>query len=89
MGEHAFAKFGGLVVIRRITDMADTSSSLVLYGYSPKSGVYAWTTDISSAKMFTNLSNADSEAEAFKYAICEYTNTYYGVQIAKLVLRDL
>ena len=87
MKDKSFACFGSLVVVRRIAK--SDGSYDYFYGYSPRDGEYAWTTDLQSAKFFPDVLTAEDEAKKFMNKLCEFTRTYLDVEVAKLVLMNL
>lgn len=89
MKPNDFAKFGAFVIIKRIKEFYDDDTSMWLYASEPRPGEYAWTTDLKNALLVTNVLTEDETLKDLKNKICEQTNTYHNVEIAKLVLMNL
>lgn len=85
--ENSFAYFGALVVVRRVQEFNETFTNF--YGYCPRPGEYGWTSDLQSAKFFTDILTAEDEARSFMNELCNETRQYLDVEIAKLAVMNL
>lgn len=87
MEDKSFAYFGALVVVRRVQEFNETWTSF--YGYCPRPGEYGWTSDLQSAKFFTDILTAEDEARSFMNELCNETRQYLNVEVAKLAVMNL